>query len=84
MNNLTNLKIELRDMGGALIATAPVSTDEHGYLYATHPAFDDEMQIALYGYQEGGTADDVIEGDDGVPYMQWCVIDDVQADHAQA
>lgn len=67
------MKITLKDMSGVVVACAPITTDEHGYLYADHPTFGFEVDCALYGYQDGGVDHDVIEDDDGVPYIQWSV-----------
>ena len=67
------MKISLLNMQGESIATAPITTDKHGYLYATHPTFGFEVECALYGYQEGGVDSDTIDDEDGNPYMQWRV-----------
>lgn len=67
------MKISLLNMQGESIALVPVTTDKHGYLYATHPTFQFECDCALYGYQDGGVDADTIDDADGVPYMQWRV-----------
>ena len=67
------MHISLYTMTGELIAQAPVTADEHGYLYATHPTFEHEVDCALYGYQEGGVDSDTIDDEHGTAYMQWVV-----------
>jgi hypothetical protein len=67
------MQITLQSMDGAQIAVAPITTDEHGYLYVNHPTFEFEFECALYGYQEGGVSSDTIDNDDGEPYIRWVV-----------
>jgi len=68
------MHITLHTMSGELLAQVPITTDKHGYLYATHPTFYVEVEIALYGYQEGQVNSDTIDDcDTDTPYMQWHV-----------
>lgn len=60
---------------GALIALVPITTDQHGYLYADHPTLSQECEYALYGYQEGRISTDTIDDDDDVPYLVWTIED---------
>jgi hypothetical protein len=67
------MHITLTTMNGDLIAQVPITTDEHGYLYAAHPTFEHEVDCALYGYQEGGVDADTIEDENGIAYIRWYV-----------
>ena len=67
------MHITLTTMQGNTIAQVPVTTDEHGYLYAEHPTFDHEVECALYGYQEGGVNADTIEDENGIAYIRWSI-----------
>jgi hypothetical protein len=69
------MHITLTTMQGDAIAQVPVTTDEHGYLYADHATLGHEVECALYGYQEGGINTDVIEDENGVAYIRWSVIE---------
>ena len=68
------MHISLRTMKDEPIALVPITTDEHGYLYATHPILTFEVECALYGYQEGRVESDTLEDADGNPYMIWRII----------
>jgi hypothetical protein len=68
------MQIVLQAIDGKHIATAPITTDEHGYLLIEHHTFDFEFDCALYGYQEGGVSTDIIDDmDSGEPLMRWTV-----------
>ncbi len=67
------MNLSLYSLGGDLIAQVPITTDEHGYLYASHPTFEHEVDCALYGYQEGGVDSDTIEDEAGRVYMTWTI-----------
>jgi hypothetical protein len=67
------MHITLYSMDGAQIAKVPVTTDEHGYVFADHPTFYFEVEIALCVHREGGVSTDTIDDDDGNPYIRWTV-----------
>lgn len=67
------MNLSLYSLNGDLIAQVPITTDEHGYLYAEHPTFEHEVDCALYGYQEGGVDSDTIEDEAGRVYMTWTI-----------
>ena len=69
------MNITLSRITGETVAVIPITTDEHGYLYAEHPTLQFEVDCALYGFQEGrvssGTIDDQFP--EGAPVMTWTV-----------
>lgn len=77
------MKIILRDMDGAKLAEGKIFEDRHGYLYISEraSAFDFELDVALYGYQEGRISSDTIDDDNGMPYIQWEVIEHEHPEH---
>jgi hypothetical protein len=66
------MHIILSTLQGDTIARIRVRTDKNGYLHATHPTFQFEVDCALYGYQDGGVSSDTIDDDD-TPYMRWSI-----------
>ena len=67
------MNITLSRINGETVAVIPVTTDKHGYLYASHPTFQFEVDCALYGFQEGQVSSDTIDDDDGTPYAKWFI-----------
>lgn len=67
------MRVILYTLSGEPVAQAAVKVDAHGYLHATHPTFQFEVDCALYGYQEGGVDCDTIDDDD-TPYMTWRMV----------
>jgi len=68
------MRVILYSTTGEPVAQAPVRVDNHGYLHATHPTFQFEVDCALYGYQEGGVDCDTIEDKEDKTYMTWRVV----------
>lgn len=64
------MKILLQGMDDTLVAFVQIKKDDNGTLYADHPTFQAECDIALYGHINGMTGD-VIEDNDGIQYMKW-------------
>ena len=68
------MHITLTSPAGDTLACVAIIEDEYGYLYVNHhPVFNEELDIALYGYQEGQVNSHHITDEDGVPYIFWSV-----------
>jgi hypothetical protein len=80
-----NMHIIFTSMTGEWIATIPLAADRLGYLYpATEVAhlptssdgstLIDDVEVALFGYQDGGVDTDTIDNfDTGEPYIRWTI-----------
>jgi hypothetical protein len=68
------MNIHLRKPSGETVAVVPVTTDEHGYLYADHPSYGFELDCALAGFHEGLTTGDIDDQwPDGHIVMTWTI-----------
>jgi hypothetical protein len=67
------MKILLQGMDDTFVAFVQITKDDHGYVYAEHPTFQFECEIALYGYQNGVMVGEPIEDIDCVAYMKWAI-----------
>ena len=65
------MKILLQGMDDTLVAFVQIKRADNGTLYAEHPTFQAECDIAIYGYQQGGSIGGTIEDEDDVQYMKW-------------
>ena len=44
----SKMNITLRNATNNVLAIVPIVADEHGYLYASHPTYQFEVDCALY------------------------------------
>lgn len=72
------MQIILSNLDGSVIAQAPVTVDEHGYLYVNpdDDAYAFEFDCALYGFQEGQTSTGNFTDDNGDVCAHWTVTGD--------
>ena len=66
------MNITLTTTNGDTLAIVPITTDEHGYLYAEHPDYVFELDCALAGYHEG-LSTGTIDSDFDFPAVTWSI-----------
>lgn len=65
--------LTLFSIDGKQLAAVKVQETEDGVLYADHPTFYFEVEIALCVHREGGVDTDTIDDENDVPYIRWTI-----------